>query len=260
MKEAEIALTHILDCDRASLYLEQGLKLDKEKSRELSQVFLRRVAFEPLQYILGQAEFMGLDFKVNNHVLIPRPETEILVETAARYMKGVRSPQILDLGTGSGCIGISLSRMLAGSSVSASDISAAAIEVAKANAREHSAKIEFLQGDMFAALDNKSVLYDLIVSNPPYIAKKDFSGLALELSYEPLMALDGGDSGLDYYRRIADGVSDYLKPRGLLMLEVGFGQYAHVEGLLRASEKFEILEKVNDYNSIARVLVARKEA
>jgi len=257
MREAEIALTHILNCDRGSLYLDPGLQLDRQKGREFSQVLLRRLAFEPLQYILGQAEFMGLDFKVNKDVLIPRPETEILVEAALRYMKGVRSPRILDLGTGSGCIGVSLSKMLADSAISASDISALALEVAKFNAQKHSAKIEFLQGDMFAALD-KGVLYDLIVSNPPYVAKKDMGSLALELSYEPVLALDGGDSGLDYYRRIAFGAAGHLKPGGLLILELGFGQDAQIEGLLRESGEFEILEKVNDYNHIARVLVAKK--
>ncbi len=258
MKEAELALTHILECDRASLYLDFDLRLNKRQAGEFSQVFIRRLAFEPLQYILGHAAFMGLDFKVNKDVLIPRPETEILVETAIRYLKDKNSACILDLGTGSGCIGVSLSKMLTGAVVSASDISALAIEVAKDNAHKHTAEIEFLQGDMFTPLNNKGVLYDLIVSNPPYIAKSDFAGLPRELSYEPALALDGGADGLDYYRRIALEAAEYLHPEGLLILEIGFSQRAAVEGLLRDRGKFRILETVNDYNNIARVLVARK--
>jgi len=258
MKEAELALTHILNCRRADLYLDPGLRLDERHSRELSQVFIRRLSFEPLQYILGQAGFMGLEFLVNKDVLIPRPETEILVETATGYMKNKGPVRILDLGTGSGCIAVSLSGSLPGSSIYASDISAAAIKAAKANAKKYSAKVEFLSGDLFEPLGGKGVLFDLIISNPPYIATNELGGLALELSYEPVIALDGGADGMDFYRRIAQNAADYLKPGGLLMLEVGFGQAQKVDSLLRKGKKFEILETVKDYNGIARVLVARK--
>ncbi|MCK9572246.1 MAG: peptide chain release factor N(5)-glutamine methyltransferase [Candidatus Omnitrophica bacterium] len=259
MKEAETALTYILNCRRADLYLDADLRLNKQQAEVFSQVLLRRIKHEPLQYILGRSEFMGLDFKVNKNVLIPRPETEILVETAIKYMKLKKFPRILDLGTGSGCIGVSLSKMVIGSLVSASDISALALEVAKENSRRHSAKIKFLQGDLFAPLEKQGLLFDLIVSNPPYIAKKDFAGLAEELSFEPLLALQAGVDGLDLYRKIAENAADYLLPKGLLILELGFGQRSAVENLLSENGKFEIIETINDYNDIARVLVARKE-
>ena len=256
MNEAELLFSEVLGCDRIDLYLDKAKLVDKDKLRLISSVLKRRIKGEPIQHILGKTEFMGLEFKVNPDVLIPRPETEILVETALKYINKEKGTRILDLGTGSGCIAVSLYKNSVDSAIDASDVSNKALEVAGENACLNNAKINFIQSDLFNALGYKE--YDMIISNPPYIVSAEIRKLQPELRFEPVLALDGGTDGLDFYRRIIVGAPDYLKNGGWLILEIGFGQKSAIEKIFLDSGRFEIAGVIKDYNNIARVIIARK--
>lgn len=260
MNEAELVLTHVLNCNRLSLYLNKDICLDKNKSAQVSSILKRRIIGEPLQYILGSCEFMGLEFKVDQRALIPRPETEILVSCALEKLKSsgkIAQPKILDLGTGSGCIAVCLAKLLPQALIWATDVSSAALQLAQENADLHKVKVKFLLGNIFSALKRSQDKFDLIISNPPYIARKEFSGLAKEISFEPALALKAGIDGLDFYRRIISQAADYLKDDGCLILEMGMGQRSFIENILRKSKNFKVIEVIKDYNNIERVIVVR---
>jgi len=256
MNEAELLFSEILGCDRTTLYLDKAKILGHNELAFISSVLKRRIKGEPIQYILGKTEFMALKLKVNQDVLIPRPETEILVETTLKYADKIRQAEILDLGTGSGCIAISLGKILEGAKIDAIDISDKALSVAEENARLNGAKIDFIQSDLFDSLGGRE--YDIIVSNPPYIADDEIGRLQPELQFEPRIALAAGVDGLDFYRRINLKASGYLKKNGFLIMEIGFGQAGHLVGLFSESNKFKVVETVKDYNNIERVIVAQK--
>jgi len=271
MNEAELLFTEILNCDRVSLYLKGDLRLDKDKSCFISLALERRILGEPIQYILGKTEFMGLDFRLTPDVFIPRPETEILVETALKYVTSHQSPvtskKILDVGTGSGNIAISLAKFLPQTEIFATDISKKTLEIASLNAKLNkvSGKIKFIQSDLFTdypCLPDRQGLpitdYDIIVSNPPYIITAEIDSLQPEISYEPRIAVDGGKDGLDFYRRIINESASYLKLGGFLIMEMGFNQKEAIEDILQKSENYKIIDVVGDYNNIERVLVAKR--
>lgn len=263
MNEAELLFTEILSCDRVSLYLDKNRRLGLGQSARVALALQRRFCGEPIQYILGKTEFMGLKFKVNKDVFIPRPDTEVLVETAVKIAQGCRLEArgigILDLCTGSGCIAVSLAKLLTNVKMAATDISQEAINIARENARFHHVedRIKFIKSDLFAAFSLKPIAFSLIVSNPPYIAAKDIEGLGPEIRHEPVIALDGGEDGLDFYRRLIIEAPDYLKVGGFLIMEIGFGQSSSIQDILNNSKKFEIIEAVKDYSDIERVVVAR---
>lgn len=271
MTEAEILFTEILNCNRISLYLNKDLPLGKNKSHLAASALRRRLKGEPLPYILGKTEFMGLEFKVTPDVLIPRPETEILVETVLRAVNSftrlsVCSLEILELGTGSGCIAVSLAKFLPGANITATDISEKAIQIAKQNALLNNVKIIFFVSDLFAnhampagRQEPRTTNHDLIVSNPPYIPEAEIDDLSAEVRYEPRIALDGGKDGLDFYRRIAKEAPHYLKDKGFLIMEMGFGQKEEIEKIFEDTGSFQITEIVKDYKNIERVIVARKK-
>lgn len=256
MNEVELLFSEVLGCDRASLYLNRNRNLSEDQSVFISAALKRRIKGEPIQYILGKTEFMGLELKVNPNVLIPRPETEILVETVIKYAGKEKLTRILDLGTGSGCIAISLFKNLVNPEIDACDISAKALELAKENSALHSAKINFIQSDLFGSLSNKK--YDIIVSNPPYVEEDQIIKLQPELQFEPRIALAAGADGLDFYRRIISKASDHLRSNGLLIVEIGFGQVEPLKKIFNDSNKFKITEVAKDYNNIDRVIAARK--
>lgn len=258
MNESELVLTHILNCDRLSLYLNKDIDLGEDKSLLISSILKRRIKGEPVQYILGVSEFMGLEFKVDKRVLIPRPETEILVEAAIGVIKasGIASPKILDLGTGSGCIAISLAKHIPSCKITAIDISLEALEVATRNAYLNQVRIEFIRSDLFAALGSQE--FDLIISNPPYVSTQELNTLTKEISFEPVLALEAGLDGLDFYRCIISQAAGWLKEGGLLAFEVGQNQAVQVRDMLRAQEKFDDVRIIKDYNNIQRVVIAKK--
>lgn len=256
MTEAEILFSEVLGCDRASLYLKKDKYLAPQKADFIASVLSRRVNGEPFQYILGKADFMGLELKVNSDVLIPRPETELLVEKALEYIKQDKPKRILDLGTGSGCIAVALAKFSADLKIDASDISPKALAVAKENAKRHNAEINFIHSDLFSAINYKT--YDIIISNPPYIAEGEIDHLQPELGFEPRMALSAGPDGLDFYRGIILESPDHLRYNGLLIMEIGFNQKKDLEKMFLSSGAFKIEEVAKDYNNIDRIIVARK--
>lgn len=216
--------------------------------------------YTPLQYIIGKEKFFGLEFIVNEHVLIPRPETEVLVETALNIIDIARSAQntvkVLDLCTGSGNIAISLTKNAANCKIVASDISSDAIEIAKENARLNGVfeKIIFIKSDLFRDIEGR---YDLIVSNPPYIARGEFETLQKEVLKEPMLALDGGADGLDFYRRIFSAAPGHLAHGGYCMAEIGFGQLSAVKDIIEKTKGFKFIEAKVDQYGIDRVVVAQ---
>jgi release factor glutamine methyltransferase len=261
MNETELLFTHILNCNRLSLYLDQEVHLSQDKATFISSVLKRRISGEPLQYILGETEFFGLEFKVNPDVFIPRPETEILVETVIDIVKvsKCQSVKVLDLGTGSGCIAVSLARFLPNIRITATDISDKAIKLAKSNARLNNVadKITFIHSDLFSDLGFRISDFDVIVSNPPYIPTAEIVHLQSEIRHEPIIALDGGSDGLDFYRRIISNSPYYLKEEGFLIMEMGFNQAEDIKNIFKDLGNFEIIEMVKDYNNIDRVIVAK---
>jgi release factor glutamine methyltransferase len=260
MIEAELVLTHVLNCDRLSLYLNKDTRLDRDKSAQVSAILKRRITGEPLQYILGTTEFMGYEFKVDKRALIPRPETEILISCLSRELKSsgkIGQLKILDLGTGSGCIAVSIAKLLPRALIWASDVSLAALQLAKENAQLHKVKVKFLLSDIFSGLKKDQEKFDLIISNPPYVSSLELRGLAKEISFEPVLALEAGIDGLDYYRRIISQSAVYLNNDGLLVLEVGIKQAAVVKAMLH-KENFSDIKIIKDYNNIDRVVMGKK--
>jgi release factor glutamine methyltransferase len=254
MHEAELLFTEVMNCGRPELYLNKDLRLSKEKGAFISLVLKRRIAGEPLQYILGKTDFYGLQFKVGPDCLIPRPETEILVDAGLKHP----AKQILELGTGSGCIAVSLAKYLAGSQITATDISERALAIARENALIHKVNINFLMADLFNNRQLSCGTYGLIITNPPYVQSGEIDSLQPEVRLEPRVALDGGADGLDFYRKIAAAAPGYLVPGGNLIMEIGLGQAEDVAKILTKNKSFEIIEVIGDYNGIDRVIVAGK--
>lgn len=254
MTENEILLTSVLNCKRSDLYIEQP-PLSARQLEELAEKESMRSRGMPLQYILGETEFFGLNFKVDRSVFIPRPETEILVTQVLEYFSGHRADniEILDIATGSGCIAVSLAKNLPGAKVTAVDISECALALARVNAMENGVEqsIEFIRCDLFPQQPN---VYDLIIANPPYIASGDISSFPKELMYEPRIAFDAGGDGLGFYRRIIDSAINFLKQGALIMLEIGFNQSGAIKDICEA-KNFHIINIVKDYNDIERVVV-----
>lgn len=279
MNESERVFTEVLGCDRTNLYLNKKSRLDKVYAKFISETLKRRICGEPLAYILGKCEFMGLEFKLNQDVLIPRPDTEILVETVLKYVPQCPSAQrssysasvhkcrsaqvkgvdILEIGTGSGCIAVSLAKFLPEGKIVATDISETALAIARENAELNNVadRVKFIQSDLFSACGLQPAACELIVSNPPYIPKAEIKKLQPEIKYEPSIALDGGKDGLDFYRRIIEESPRFLKKAGFLILEMGFDQCESIKRMFKLSGKFEVKEVIKDYNNIQRVIVAR---
>ncbi|MDP3804447.1 MAG: peptide chain release factor N(5)-glutamine methyltransferase [Candidatus Omnitrophota bacterium] len=232
--------------------------------------------YTPIQYVIGQSEFCGMDFLVDERALIPRPETELLVEEAARLVHSqqpmAHGLRILDLCTGSGNIAIALMARLRSPSIAtenegltkrapdckiiASDISEEALALARLNASKHGtgSSIEFVSSDLFSNIKGR---FDIIVSNPPYIAGFEFETLQKEVTREPRVALDGGQDGLDFYRRIVNLAPEYLNADGYLIFEIGFGQAGEIKEIIDGAGLFKVTDIKKDFNGIDRVILAR---
>lgn len=238
--DAEVLLSSVLACDRVALYREQLRKVSDEEILRYRELLCRRAAGEPVAYITGEKEFMGLKFAVTPAVLVPRPETELLVETAAELLEGVRAPVVAEAGTGSGAIAVSLAVFLPAARVFAVDLSPAAIGVAQENARRHGVadRVNFFQGDLLEPLGNGAKVFDLIAANLPYIPAGDMAGLPREVQYEPAVALNGGPDGLALYRRLLPQAGRLLKTGGHLLLEIGPGQGRAVLEMLEPWQAF----------------------
>ena len=251
--DAAYLLASVLKEDTLAMRINGHRELAAPQRAAFDALCDRRVAREPLQYILGETEFMGLTFHVEPGVLIPRADTEILVEKALECMKpGAR---VLDIGTGSGAIAVSLAKLGRQTQVTAVDVSDRALEIARRNAKRNGAAVEFVKSDCFSALKGRK--YDMIVSNPPYISADEMRGLMPEVAREPELALFGGADGLDFYRRISREAPEYLNEGGCLLFEIGWLQKDAVSALVKAhiGEPFAL----RDYGQNWRVVGARKE-
>lgn len=253
--DAEVLLSHVLGKDRLYLYVNFDQPLSPAELEAFRAAVKKRAMRTPVAYITGSKEFMNLDFIVSPAVLIPRPDTEILVEAALARLGSVESPQVLDIGTGSGAIIISVLANIPNAQGAAVDISADALAVASENAKlnDVSTRLNFLQGDLFAPVYGHK--FDAVLSNPPYIPAADIAGLEPEVRREPSLALDGGKDGLNYYRRIIKEGPAYLKQGGFIALEVGVGQAAQVAGLAEEQRILRPVEIIKDYAGIDRVVV-----
>jgi release factor glutamine methyltransferase len=253
--ETEMLLEYLFNCSKLDLYV-RDLNVDEIAEELYDSLINRRFKGEPVQHIIGSQEFMGLNFIVTKDVLIPRPETELLVNEACRG--GFQaSPYILDLCTGSGNIAVSIAKNMPQAEIIATDISEAALKIARKNAIRHNVenRIRFYNGDLFNALIVvKNPKFDIIVCNPPYIKESEFPHLQLEVKIEPRIALYGGEDGLDFYRAIAKGSHRYLKKDGKIFLEIGLHQADPIKDIFSSYNMFTIDRVVKDFNSIERVM------
>jgi release factor glutamine methyltransferase len=261
--QTELLLAHVLQLPRMKLYLNFERKLSDPELDSLRTLVQRRGQREPLQHLVGTASFCGLEISVNRHVLIPRPETELLAEAGWQFLSTFdsRLATALDFGTGSGCIAIALAAKCPGARVVALDISKDALVAAQQNAaRNHVAdRIEFRHGDGFAALKSDE-RFDLIISNPPYIASEEIETLQPEVrDHDPRGALDGGADGLDFYRRLAAEAVRHLQPQGKLMVEFGDGQAEAISAIF-AGQNWQVEAIREDYTRRQRFLIARHSA
>jgi release factor glutamine methyltransferase len=253
-QQARVVMEYVLHIAPLSLPLFSTRVLTDGECDCLAKIQTRLCAGEPLQYVLGTQAFWDIELQVTPDVLIPRSETEELAFAAVTYLRSLCRPRVLDLCTGSGALALAIKRHVPQAQVTASDISDAALLVAQNNARRLGLDISFLQGDLFAPVQGE---FDLIVCNPPYIRSVDCLHLAPTVRrYEPMLALDGGADGLDYYRRIALEAPLYLPADGMLMLEVGFDQ-AQVVGRLLQQHFHDVVIK-RDMQAIARMVWAKK--
>lgn len=258
--DAGVMLCKVLNCEKTYLYSHDEHILSRQEEASYFELVGKRAGGIPLQYITGHQEFMSLDFSVSTSVLIPRHDTEALVEEVMLHANELSTTDgeisILDIGTGSGCIAVSLAYYIKDCTVTAVDISEKALEMARLNAVKLGVygKTVFRLSDLFENVEKRN--YDIIVSNPPYIPKEEIAGLNRQVkAYEPLTALDGGPDGLSYYRYIIKNSADFLKPEGLLAFEVGYNQAANVQDMMNGS--FHNIKIIKDLSGIDRVVTGR---
>ena len=257
-RDAESLLLHLIGKSRAWLLAHVDDAFAGCTSIRYEALLRRRLAGEPIQYITGEAEFYGLPFRVTRDVLIPRPETEHLVEQTLEVAVQFQRPRIVDIGTGSGAIAIALAHKLTNGQITAIDLSEASLAIARENAeRNHVVnRVRFLQGDLLAPVASEQ--FDIVVSNPPYVPVTDLDSLAVEVrDYEPALALFAGNDGLDIYRRLIPAAHASLVPNGFIALEIGYDQSPDIHTLL-ADSGFTHIEFTTDLQGIPRVAVAQR--
>ena len=260
--QAELLLAHLLKLPRMKLYLNFERALSPVELDAVRDLVKRRGQREPLQHIVGSTSFCGLEIAVNRHVLVPRPETELLAEAGWQFLTTLNSqPSIaLDFGTGSGCIAIALATKCPKAQIIALEVSTEALAVAQQNAARNglTERIQFVGGDGFAALPD-AARFDLIISNPPYILTAEIASLQPEVrDHDPRGALDGGSDGLDFYRRLASQAAGFLKPGGKIMVELGDGQASAVRQIFEA-QKWIVEAVTEDYTQRLRILIAGRK-
>lgn len=260
--EATLLLGHLLGCRRSDIFLNEARQVTDSVTDAVEQALVRRMAHEPLAYILGEQEFYGRTFSVSPEVLIPRPETELLVERAIRAIKAMgssRHPRILDLGTGSGVIAITLALEIPLARVVGLDLSSSALRVARANAIRHGAiEVQWLNSDWGSAVRD-GCCFDLVAANPPYVAEGIEATLQPELASEPGLALYGGEDGRREIDRIMADACRLLCPGGLLLMEIGFDQGEYVLARMNSLGGFDELMVHRDYAGLPRILQARRK-
>jgi release factor glutamine methyltransferase len=259
--DTELLLAAAAGVSRAAV-IANAARIDADVLERFEAMVVRRAAREPLAYIVGRREFFSLELAVRPGVLIPRPETETVVEAALEFLRAHPAASVLDIGTGSGAIAIAIAANAPAARIVATDISKVSLEIAADNATRHRCehRIAFRAGDCFAALAAGATPFDLIVSNPPYIPHTGIAALEPEVrDFEPTVALEGGTDGMDFYRRIAAGLARWLVPGGEAILEVGAGQADTVAAMMRGAG-WSGAERLRDLAGVARVVRARRAA
>lgn len=262
--DAQVLLCHVLKVERLYLIVNKDRIITNEEAFEYNKMIEKRLDGVPVQYIICNQEFMGLDFYVEEGVLIPRPDTEILIEKILDSIDQSEKYNIVDIGTGSGAITVSLARFIKNAYVYSIDISKKALGIAMKNADIHgvTSKISFLNGSLFEPLENIDIKgkVDILVSNPPYIPSSEIEGLQIEVAkYEPRIALDGGADGLDFYRDIVDNAPEYLRVGGMLALEVGHDQARKVADLMKEKSRYVDIQITKDLAGIERIVSGKIE-
>jgi release factor glutamine methyltransferase len=265
---ADTLLAYVLSCDRTSLYTSPGNAIDDVDLRKYKELIHKRASHVPLQYIAQQVEFMSLNFMVDERVLIPRPETEILVETVLKKAQcneySDTSIIIMEIGTGSGNIAVSLAKNLSNAKVYTNDISADALTLAKTNIIRHKVvnRVHLLHGDFFNAFVNcvEKEHVNFVVSNPPYISESEWNRLEPEVrEHEPRQALVGGEDGLCFYRKIISDAHHWLKPGGYLVIEIGETQADTIKNMIKNEVNYKEIEIIKDLQGKERIISARKK-
>ena len=258
MQKARTLLSFVLNQSKEELIMHDLEEVEIQKENVYREYLEKLADGFPIQYIIGNQEFMELDFYVNENVLIPQPDTEVLVEEVMNLAEQREKVKILDIGTGSGCIAISLAKNIKNSEIYAIDISENALEVAKINAKKQKVEkqITFVHSNLFENLEENN--FDFIVSNPPYIRTKLIDTLSNEVKAEPILALDGGEDGLKYYQEIVKESALYLKENGRLCFEIGYDQKKQVEDLINDSKIYKEIYSKKDFAGQDRIIIARK--
>lgn len=253
---AKELLSYVLKKDKVYLTINSDTALTDTEYAEFTKYIEQIIDGKPLQYITQKQEFMGMEFFVNEDVLIPQPDTEILVETVLDICKryGKQSLRILDLCTGSGAIAISLSKIL-NTQVFASDVSTKALEVAEKNNVLNNSKVEFIESNLFEQINGEK--FDIIVSNPPYIKNEEIKSLSKQVQNEPYIALAGGEDGLDFYRKIIDEAYKHINKNGYLCLEIGYDQKEDLIKLIKQNENYEYENCIKDLSNNDRCIIAK---
>ena len=262
-REARWLIEHALGLTGSSELLDRTRRVDGDGIEKVYACMSRRAAREPLQYILGSQEFCGLEFEVNTSVLIPRPETELLLQEVIRRLPHSIQPIVVDVGTGSGCLAVTLARALPDASIIATDLSVEALETAKRNARRHGVgtAVRWLQGDLLAPLAGSGYEGSVtaIVANPPYIRESEWNDLQPEVGrYEPRLALVAGTRGIEVHERLLDQAVLYLAPGGVLAMEMGLGQSGEITKRIQRMPAYESAEIVRDEAGIDRIAIVQR--
>ena len=251
--KARRLLSFTLNVPKEYLIINNEKELSKQDFEYYKNYITRLINGEPIQYIIGKQEFMGIEFNVNKDVLIPQPDTEILVEETIKIAKEYNKPKVLDLCTGSGAIAVSIKKYVPEAEVFASDISIKALQLAKINNIDNN--INFIESNLFENINNE---FDIIVSNPPYIRTEEIKSLSKEVQNEPLIALDGGQDGLNFYRDIIKQAHNYLKSNGKLCLEIGDEQKDAITQILKSNFNYTNIKYYKDLQGNDRVIIAEK--
>lgn len=248
---------YVFGITKTAFYMSPDMTVPEKQAERFLIMVDKRAEKIPLQHITGCQEFMGMNFFVNHNVLIPRQDTELLVEKTIEYIyKEQKKLSVLDMCTGSGCIAISINKLCKNVEVTAVDLSEKALDVARKNSEYNKAKVKFIQSDLF---DNVVNQYDILVSNPPYIKTEEIANLMTEVkAHEPRMALDGDKDGLKFYRKICENIEKYLKPEGRVFFEIGYDQGKTVPEIMRQFG-FHNIEVIKDLSGNDRVVTARRE-
>lgn len=255
--KARLLLQHVLNQNKQQIIINSENTVDKIKTDEYEECIKKLINGTPLQYITHVQQFMGLDFYVDENVLIPQPDTEILVEESIKLINKKQTVEVLDLCTGSGAIAVSIGHYCRQAKVIATDISKSAINVAKKNASTNNVNINFIESDLFNQISDCK--FDFIISNPPYIETDVINTLSEDVKNEPYIALNGGKYGLDFYKKILNEAHNYLKQNGYLLLEIGYNQARAITNLQHNNLKLVTQQPIKDLAGNDRVMIFIKE-